>query len=56
MFLQSTVPHHNPQMTLKKFSSSLDQVTADMSLSNAAFKLVLGDSNQRSNSWWDGDI
>ena len=47
---------HNPQMTLKKFSSSFDQVTADMILSNPAFKLVLGDFNQRWNSWWDGDI
>ena len=27
-----------------------------MSLSNLAFRLILGDFNCRSNSWWKGDI
>ena len=27
-----------------------------MSLGNPAFRLILGDFNYRSNSWWEGDI
>ena len=36
------------------FLSSFDQVLTDMSLSNPAFRLILGDFNFRSNSWWKG--
>ena len=36
--------------------SSFDQVISDMSLSNPAFRLILGDFNCRSNSWWEGVI
>ena len=38
------------------FLSSFDQVITDMSLSNPAFRLILGDFNCRSSSWWDGNI
>ena len=40
----------------ENFLSSFDQVITDMSLSNPAFRLILGDFNCRSNSWWKGDI
>ena len=38
------------------FLSSFDQVITDMSLSNPAFRLILGNFNCRSNSWWKGHI
>ena len=40
----------------QKFLSSFDQVITDMSRSNPAFRLILGDFNCRSNSWWECDI
>ena len=38
------------------FLSNFDQVITDMSLSNPAFRLIFGDFNCRSNSWWEGNI
>ena len=35
---------------------SSDQVITDMNLNIPVFRLVLGDFNCTSNSWWDGNI
>ena len=40
----------------ENFLSSFDQVLTEMSLSNPAFRLILGDFTCRSNSWWEGDV
>ena len=41
---------------INRIKSNFDQVITDMSLSNPAFRLILGDFNCRSNSWCKGDI
>ena len=40
----------------ENFLSSFDQVITNLSLSKPAVRLILGDFNYRSNSWWKGDI
>ena len=53
------VVYHSPSQSPDDFEillSSFEQVITDMSLSNPAFRLVLGDFNCRSNFWWEGDI
>ena len=40
----------------EKFLACFDEVITDMSLSNLAFRLILGDFNCRLNSWWDGNV
>ena len=53
------VVYRFPSQASNDFESvlpSFDQVITDMSLSNPVFRLILGDFNCRSNSWWKGNI